>query len=1149
MPGLHITHLETDNFKSFGRKTKIPFFPGFTVISGPNGSGKSNIIDSILFVLALSSSRSLRAERLTDLINLNSGKNTAEVELTFSDGTIIKRRIKRTDSTYYNYLYLNGRPCRQGDLLEFLAQRGIVPHGYNVVMQGDINRIIEMSDLERRKIIDEIAGVAEFDHKKALAYEELDRVRTNIQEQNAHLEELTIRLSHLEKQRVQALKYRSLQDRLKFLTSCRSAARLASKQKEFDTIQDSTKEEEKALSQADADISWTTHERDFVKAEIAGVDQQISAKTGSEYMTLISRIAEAKAAIEGFKRDIERQQREKDENDKRLGSIYGEMKRQDERLVQKNNEIRDLAIDRTNLAMTLASAKSESGRIGKEIEKQTAEHEQDEQALQLLRKNMISRKDQRSDLLREQDIMIERSRMRSAEEDRLRSRVALLQRDLVSGKESEEEAVKNLEALESEKREYDRRVGLLDTNLYSKRDAQERLRKEIRDLKIEINRKEAQQQAQGRYGKAIEAVLAMDGVYGTIASLARCKPEYATALNTAAGARLHFVVVDDDQIASEAIQYLKDNNLGRVTFLPLNKLKPKPLPEPPHGPEIIGFATDLLDYDPRFDPAFRVVFAGTVVIDSLDHARKRIGSFRMVTLDGSLLEKSGSMTGGSIRKEAGGFGSSFEDELRRLYADLAKMSDEEAGLNDALTVASAERDEVQKRRMDLEGLVARSRAGVDAVIRSRTTMEEEIRSLEEQIATAIASAPGGPEDLAVLEGKIQTISQEISAMQGDIDEITSRLEGTGVPALFEQMDQASRQVEEVERRLRNKENDIAEAQRERGYIERTIAEQKQQMDQIREQSQRYDAGILDCRSSISGKEQEIKETETTLSRFSRDIEDLQVKRNALVSQMDEFEGKIRDLTGKRERIAVKIESLVEKGKELSEEITSLTEEAAGVTTDMALEAIEEEMGSVVLELDRIGDVNMRAIEEYDQVNAVASERKERLEVLGKELEEIIARIDIFSKKKLEAFNLAFSEIARNFREIFARLTVGSGELKLENEEDPFAGGLSFAVQPRDKKVHHLAALSGGEKSLTTLAFIFSIQKYIPAPFYAFDEVDMNLDGANVERIADLIKELSKNSQFINISLRKPMIDSADRIIGVTIRPDKSTLVTGVSIND
>lgn len=1146
---MHITHLETDNFKSFGRKTRIPFLPGFTVISGPNGSGKSNIIDSILFVLALSSSRSLRAERLTDLINLNSGRNTAEVELTFSDGTVIRRRIKRTDSTYYNYLYLNGRPCRQGDLLDFLAQRGIVPHGYNVVMQGDINRIIEMSDLDRRRIIDEIAGVAEFDQKKALANEELERVRVKIQEQNAHLEELTQRLTQLEKQRVQALRYRTLHDQLKYLTHCRAAARLVIKQNEFEVLKAGVTEEEQSRDSVEKEISGTAEIRDSLKADITRIDQEISAKTGSEYMTLISRIAEAKASIDGFIRDIERQQREKEENEKRLGSMYGEMKRQDERLTQKNNEIRDLSIDRTNLSMTLSTAKNEYSRIQKEIEKLTNEHEQDEEALKDLRSSLSTKKDERGDLLREQDILIERSRMRSAEEDRLRSKIALLSRDLLSGKEAEDEASRDLTTLEEEKRGYDRRVGVLDTDLYSKRDVQDRLRKEIRDLKIEINRKEAQQQAQGRYGKAIEAVLSMDGVFGTIASLARCRPEYATALNVAAGGRLHYVVVENDQIASDAIQYLKDQNLGRVTFLPLNKLKSKPLPDLPQGSDIIGFATDLLDYESRFDAAFRVVLAATVVIDSLDHARRRIGTARMVTLDGSLLEKSGSMTGGSIRKEAGGFGSSFEDELRRLYADLSRLSEEEFHLSDLLSVASAERDAVQKRRMELEEQVVRVRAGVEAAVRARLLKENEIADLNRQIEAAIAAAPGGPEVLAALEEQIRSIGLEITGIQQKIDAISSRLEGTGVPLLFDHLDQAQKQVDEVDRRLRNKDNDISESQRERGYLERTIAEQKQQMDHIRQQSQRIDAGIVEARSAISGKEQVIRETEETLSHYSRDIEDLQVKRNELNLKVDEYEGNIRDLTGKRERILMKIESLMQKGGEVQEEILSLTDESAEVTTDRTLESIEEEMGTAALELDRIGDVNMRAIEEYETVSATARERTERLEVLGKELTEISDRIEIFSQRKLEAFNKTFSEIGRNFKEIFGRLTEGTGELRLEYEENPFAGGLSFAVQPRDKKVHHLAALSGGEKSLTTLAFIFAIQKTVPAPFYAFDEVDMNLDGANVERIADLIQEQSKTSQFINISLRKPMIDSADRIIGVTIRPDKSTLVTGVSMHD
>jgi chromosome segregation protein len=799
--------------------------------------------------------------------------------------------------------------------------------------------------------------------------------------------------------------------------------------------------------------------------------------------------------------------------------------------------------------MTVAAVRTELGRVEKEIDKLTAEHEQDEAELKALRTEISGKKEIRTELLSRQNIMIERSRMRSAEEDRLRSRVALLQRDLISFREDEEKGEQNLQILEGEKREYDRRVGLLDTDLYSKRDSLDRLHKEVRDLKIEINRKEAQQQAQGKYGRAIEAVLQMDGVYGTISSLGRCRPEYATALNVAAGGRLHFVVVDTDQIASDAIRYVKEHNLGRVTFLPLNKLRPKPLPEPPHGSDCIGFATDLLDYEPRYDSAFRVVFAGTVVIDTLDHARKRIGTYRMVTLDGSLLEKSGSMTGGSLRKEAGGFGSSFEDELRQMYGDLSRLSEDESALQDLISSSSIERDDIQKRRMELEEQVVRARASAIAATRARNGLEEEIKSLEEQIQTAISAAPEGPEELAALESEITKNSSEIAVLQKKIDEISGKLEETGVPALFDQLDQIGKQVDETERRLRNKENDIAEAQRERGYFERTLAEQKQQMDHIREQNTRYDTEMLNARSEINAREQEIRITESTLTQYTKDIEDLQVRRNTLSARGDENEGNIRDLTGKRERIVVKIETLSQKAGELGEEIAMLTKEADGITTDLPLDKIEEEMGAVVLELDQIGNVNMRAIEEFDQVSSTVTERKERIAILATELTEIQERIDHFSLLKYEAFHTAFSEISRNFQDIFARLTVGTGELKLENAEDPFAGGLSFAVQPRDKKVHHLAALSGGEKSLTTLAFIFSIQKYIPAPFYAFDEVDMNLDGANVERIADLIKEQSKTSQFINISLRKPMIDAADRIVGVTIRPDKSTLVTGVSAHD
>ena len=223
----------------------------------------------------------------------------------------------------------------------------------------------------------------------------------------------------------------------------------------------------------------------------------------------------------------------------------------------------------------------------------------------------------------------------------------------------------------------------------------------------------------------------------------------------------------------------------------------------------------------------------------------------------------------------------------------------------------------------------------------------------------------------------------------------------------------------------------------------------------------------------------------------------------------------------------------------------LRQQVGDMDISLSLTEIEGKIAEADGALRKIGAVNMLAIEEYEKVQRQVGERTERKETLSSERSSLIERIEQFEQMKFEAFTAAFKAIDTNFREIFARLTSGSGNLVLENEEDPFAGGMTFAVKPRDKKVHLLSSLSGGEKSLTTLAFIFSIQRYIPAPFYAFDEVDMSLDGSNVERISSMVTELAPNSQFVIVSLRKPMIDAAQRIIGVTLRSDKSTLVTGV----
>jgi chromosome segregation protein len=313
-------------------------------------------------------------------------------------------------------------------------------------------------------------------------------------------------------------------------------------------------------------------------------------------------------------------------------------------------------------------------------------------------------------------------------------------------------------------------------------------------------------------------------------------------------------------------------------------------------------------------------------------------------------------------------------------------------------------------------------------------------------------------------------------------------------------------------------------------------------------NRQIDAEIAASNEQIAANRSQIAALEEKQKEFSGELDELRAKRGEVSRSIQNSELNLMKFDAEKERLTVQMGAIEERARTLGIEVGMLRQQVGEMDTNLTLPEIEGKIAEADGALRKIGAVNMLAIEEYEKVQRQVTERTERKETLSSERETLIERIEKFEQMKYEAFTTAFRAIDANFREIFARLTSGSGHLVLENEEDPFAGGMTFAVQPRDKKVHLLSSLSGGEKSLTTLAFIFSIQRYIPAPFYAFDEVDMSLDGSNVERIASMVTELSPSSQFVIVSLRKPMIGAAQRIMGVTLRSDKSTLVTGVKAN-
>jgi chromosome segregation protein len=363
------------------------------------------------------------------------------------------------------------------------------------------------------------------------------------------------------------------------------------------------------------------------------------------------------------------------------------------------------------------------------------------------------------------------------------------------------------------------------------------------------------------------------------------------------------------------------------------------------------------------------------------------------------------------------------------------------------------------------------------------------------------------------------------------------------------MEKKRREIEEMERRLRNKESDINDMTRERSHFNSRLTELADERGRQEERNRQIDTEIAGSNGQIASAKSQIVAIEERQKQFSGVLDELRAKRNEVSGHISESEQKLLKFDSEREKVRVQSEAVAERARGIGVEIETLRQQVGEVKTDLPLSEIEGKIAEADGAIRKIGAVNMLAIEEYDKVQRQVDERTERKDTLSRERTTIIERIQKYEQMKFEAFMTAYKSIDSNFREIFARLTSGSGHLVLENEEDPFTGGLTFAVQPRDKKVHLLNSLSGGEKSLTTLAFIFSIQQYIPAPFYAFDEVDMSLDGSNVDRIANMIKELAPSSQFVIVSLRKPMIEEAERIMGVTLRPDKSTLVTGVKAHE
>jgi len=1169
-----------ENFKSFGKKLTVPFFPGFTAITGPNGAGKSNIADAILFVLGPKSSKVMRAGRLTDLI-FNGGKkhkNPAKyckVSLVFdntkrrmpvdSGEVVLTRMIKRAPlkndpNNYYSKFYINGKASTFSDFVNVLVHARMSGDGYNIVKQGDVTSLIEMGSVDRRRLIDDIAGISNFDNDIKKAEKEEEDVDGNLERIRIILNEISGQIRQLKNDRDEAFRYKELKDQL-----YETKAKIALKKKQD------------------------------VESQIAEVGKQIKSyesekeKFDEKSKELKNQYAEAQKELEEIERKIgEVGGDEVNEIKDKIDSLRGEEIKVEERINYSNDEIKELQNEEMGLKSSLELIENEleehssqKNDFETQISEKQAELEEKETELSKLKENIAQSDDKSMDLTHELAKMREEYNEKNSEihelklkRNRFTDKIEALELQIAEMQETKstyEFELKDIDwqvdEFKKDHKEKNKKTKDVEKNLFDEKKRESELTEQLNDLENVIRRLQreqsklqaeydALQSVEGKYNRAVNEVLKarndglIRGIHGTIAELANVDKKYEIAVETAAGARMQSIVVDDDEVAAKAIKFLQKEKLGRATFLPLTKM----ISGKPRGKALMavkdekahGFAIDLVKFKDDYRGAFWYVFGDTVVVDGLDDARRLMGGVRLVDLKGSLIEAGGAMIGGSRSKVHLSFSS----------ADRGKLEEVTKQLNDAIASQdslSAELSELRKEIVELENSLGGLRTEADKEIHVK---DLDVRSKEftGKLEVLNKDLDTRIKEKEELESKKNEVISKIEEYKKRLDELDVVKEEKGKLLLRGTKKELAQNARTLEIQVSKLQEFVMSRSSEKDALEKKIELLEERKNEIAvnienkgKESEEHKKSIKELKESKSSYRDELKALMKVEEQMTGKIKDLTSKRDGIYkktvtveNELDKINTRVESYYDLISRAKYRLPTLEDSVKELEQELKLYNVEISGEKLPN-VESLKDSVKIVEESMRELEPVNMRALEEYEH----QSERKKKLDEDVKHLKDqkknLVKLVKSVTEKKTERFYETFDTINKNFKDIYAQLSEGGeAELQLEDPENLFESGLTIKARPRGKKVLLLSALSGGEKSIASIGFIFAIQRYDPSPFYVLDEVDMFLDGVNAETVSRMIKQKAQDSQFIMVSLRKVALKEANHVYGVTMRE------TGVS---
>ena len=1181
---MYLKSIEIHGFKSFANKIVFQFHNGITGIVGPNGSGKSNVADAVRWVLGEQRIKQLRGASMQDVIF--SGTETrkplsyAYVAITLDnsdhqlaidyDEVTVARRIYRSGESEY---LINGTPCRLKDVNELFYDTGIGKEGYSIIGQGQIDKILSGKPEERRELFDEAAGIVKFKRRKAAAQTKLENEKQNLVRVNDILSELEKQVGPLEKQSEVAKVYLRKKEELKsldinvfLLENKRLREQLASAEEKYNLA--STE-----LGETGEKYEGIKEEYERIQQEIESLDTAIEAAREQLTDTGLMR-GKLEGEINVLKEQINSAHGSENHLNNRKAAL-------EEEIAGKEQEKQDILTDKKDtdtqvqeIAEAAAKAKAELEAIQNKITELNNN-------IEAGKNTIIGELNQRATIKSKMgrfDTMMEQINIRKAE---LNSRLLRAKSDEAAREETVKKLEETFETVTEELRQMTEQEAASELELGNIRENLTGLDAKLRETQTRFHQEQSKLEALTNiterydgYGGSVKKVMEQKekekGIIGVVADIIQVEAKYETAIETALGGNIQNIVTDNEETAKHMIGFLKQNRLGRATFLPLTSItKPQEFKNPEALKEkgVIGMADELVGTEEAYRNVAKAMLGRIVVVDNVDNAVKIARKFdygiRMVTLEGELLVPGGAISGGAFKNNSNLLGRRREmDELEK---KVKKLSEDITTYNQKIEDTKSKRN---KLRMDLEALKTEmQRKSIEQntarlnISQARERMEEEAESaqslkLEEQeIETRIFEIRSGKEsitqELAASEELEKTTQEQILGFQKELE--SCRREESEASAHAGEWEV---KVEKMRQALDYKQ---ANVDRIGGELERAQAELNEILEALTENAQ-----------EVERKKNNILEIEKTIAASHENQDASRKKLDEDIAKKEELSAKQKDFFRSREEMSERMNALDKEVYRLGEQKKKLEDgiegqinymwdeyeitlsDAAGLRNEEMndLPAMKREISGLKDEIRKLGNVNVNAIEDYknlmERYTFMKTQHDDLVEA-EKTLEGIIEELDTAMRKQ---FTEKFAEISREFDKVFKELFGGGkGTLELMEDEDILEAGIRIIAQPPGKKLQNMMQLSGGEKALSAISLLFAIQNLKPSPFCLLDEIEAALDDSNVGRFAKYLHKLTKNTQFIVITHRRGTMEQVDRLYGITMQEKGVSTLVSVNLID